>query len=185
MLKSQVYIEELEERARMFAIGAHGGIGQVRQHGPIGEPYYFHVERVALMVKAYGGTPEMVAAAYLHDVVEDTKIDLDLINKYFGGVVALLVAEVTDVSRTEDGNRAARKAIDRKHLSHASPQGQTIKLADLIDNSESILREDPEGFAKVYIPEKELLLQVMTKGHPELYQRAAQLVKDWYAREPK
>ncbi len=85
--------------------------------------------------------------------------------------MAFLVLEVTDVSRPEDGNREARKAIDREHLARSSPEGATIKLADLIDNTKSIVAHD-KGFARVYLPEMEKLLEVLRHGDPALWQRA-------------
>ena len=86
----------------------------------------------------------MVAAAWLHDVLEDTLVSQQELTVAFGDPVVRLVLELTDVSRPTDGNRATRKAIDRDHLANASPDAQTIKLADLIDNAESIIEHDDE-----------------------------------------
>jgi (p)ppGpp synthase/HD superfamily hydrolase len=56
----------------------------------------------------------------------------------FAKEVVALVEMLTDVSKPEDGNRAVRKEIDRQHTALASPEGKTIKLADLIDNTQSM-----------------------------------------------
>ena len=88
--------------------------------------------------------------------------------------------EVTDVSKKEDGNRAVRKHIDLMHLANASPEGQTIKLADLIDNTESITKYDP-GFAYKYMREKRDLLQVLTRGDYRLYEIASKTVADYFS----
>jgi guanosine-3',5'-bis(diphosphate) 3'-pyrophosphohydrolase len=122
----------------------------------------------------------MIAAAYLHDVVEDTPVTLEAIELEFGAEVARLVEELTDVSRPEDGNRKTRKAIDREHSAAASPEGQTIKLADLIDNSETITKHDPD-FAKVYMREKRALLEVMSDGDRDLQARAWAILRAWEA----
>lgn len=119
------------------------------------------------MVEQYGYHDDIVAAAWLHDVVEDTHITVNDINDYFGHRVATLVGWVTDVSKPEDGNRKIRKAMDRDHLAEAPADAQTIKLCDLISNTPSIAENDP-SFAKVYLKEKAELLAVMTKGDPEL-----------------
>ena len=74
---------------------------------------------------------------------------------------------LTDVSKLEDGNRATRKSLDRAHIANASPDAMTIKLADLISNTASIMEYDA-NFAKVYLKEKKLLLEVLTKGNDEL-----------------
>jgi (p)ppGpp synthase/HD superfamily hydrolase len=94
----------------------------------------------------------------------------------FGKQVAALVADLTDVSRFEDGNRQARKCIDREHTAKASPDAKTIKLADLIDNTRSIVAHDPD-FAKVYLGEKRQLLKVLREGDPVLWKLAFDLVE--------
>jgi len=160
---------ELVERARMFATAAHAAVGQLRKY--TFEPYIVHPEEVASMVMAHGGTDAMVAAAWLHDTVEDTGVSIELIRKEFGSEVSDLVGWLTDVSRPEQGNRAVRKAIDRAHTAAAPAEAQTVKLADLIANTRSIVAHD-EAFAKVYLAEKRQLLEVMTKGDPRLRERA-------------
>jgi (p)ppGpp synthase/HD superfamily hydrolase len=117
----------------------------------------------------------MIAAALLHDVIEDTGCTFTDIHMSFGIEIATLVGWLTDVSKPEDGNRATRKAIDRAHTAEAPAEAQTIKLADLISNSRSIMAHDPE-FAKVYLAEKRLLLQVLTKGDRGLHARASEMV---------
>jgi (p)ppGpp synthase/HD superfamily hydrolase len=128
-----------------------------------------------MTVKQIGGTPEMVAAAFLHDTVEDTGVTMETIEREFGPEVAEIVFFLTDASRPEHGNRAARKAIDRAHIAKADARAQTIKLADLISNCSSIVKYDPE-FAKVYLEEKRLLLEVLTKGDKILLDRARKIV---------
>lgn len=154
-----------------FAAKAH--VGQKRKY--TGEPYIAHPAAVVALVQSVPHTPEMIAAAWLHDTVEDTDTTLDDVREAFGDAVADLVEMLTDVSRPEDGNRAARKALDREHIAKASPQAKTIKLADLIDNSRSIMAHDPT-FARVYLAEKRLLLDVLTEGDPTLYAMARRIV---------
>jgi (p)ppGpp synthase/HD superfamily hydrolase len=117
----------------------------------------------------------MLAAAWLHDVVEDTGVTLEVIRAEFGAEVAELVGWLTDVSRPEQGNRATRKAIDRAHSAMAPAAAQTIKLADLISNTHSIVEHD-EKFAKTYLEEKRLLLAVMNKGNPVLMAEARKYI---------
>jgi (p)ppGpp synthase/HD superfamily hydrolase len=101
---------ELENRARQFATEAH--LGQVRKY--TGEPYITHPAAVVALVKTVRHTPEMVCAAWLHDVVEDCGVPLQEITSRFGHKVADLVEQLTDVSKPSDGNRSKRKAIDRR-----------------------------------------------------------------------
>jgi (p)ppGpp synthase/HD superfamily hydrolase len=160
-------------RARVFATAAHAAVGQVRKY--TFEPYIVHPAEVASIVMSHGGTDAMVAAAWLHDVVEDTGVTIETIRAEFGTEVAELVGWLTDVSKPEDGNRATRKAVDRAHTAEAPAEAQTIKLADLISNSKSIMEHDP-AFAKTYLEEKRLLLAVMTKGDPGLHAEASRYV---------
>lgn len=154
---------------RAIACAARAHQGQTRKY--TGEPYITHPLAVACAVASVTDEVEIIAAAVLHDVVEDTAVTLDEIRAEFGDRVADLVGWVTDVSKPEDGNRAARKAIDREHLAAAPAEAQTIKLADLIDNTASIVERDP-AFARVYLREKTELLAVLTKGDPRLLARA-------------
>jgi (p)ppGpp synthase/HD superfamily hydrolase len=157
------------ERARVFATAAHAAVGQVRKY--TFEPYIVHPIEVASIVATVPHTDEMLAAAYLHDVVEDTGVTIEIIHAEFGAEVAELVGWLTDVSRPEDGNRAVRKAIDREHIAMAPAGAQTVKLADLIANTRSIVAHDP-AFAKIYLAEKRMLLEVLTRGDAALMAEA-------------
>lgn len=157
-------------KAQVYAQAAHAAVGQKRKY--TGEPYIVHPAEVARIVASVpGSTAEMVAAAWLHDVVEDTGCTLTDIHMAFGIDIAALVGWLTDVSRPQDGNRAVRKAWDREHSAAAPAEAQTIKLADLISNSRSIVEHDP-AFAVTYLEEKRQLLAVMNKGDPSLMAEA-------------
>lgn len=164
------------ERAAYYAMGAHSAIGQTRKYTNV--PYHWHSQAVAGLVRVADGTDEMIAAAWLHDVVEDTKCTLLEIEQLFGSTVALYVRAVTDISKPEDGNRAARKLIDKNHVRNACAEAKTIKLADLINNTESILRYDPK-FAKIYMKEKKDLLSVLTEGNTMLLNKAWEIMNGY------
>ena len=151
--------------ARLFAVAAHSAIDHKRKYTL--EPYWMHPVEVATIVASVPHTSEMLMAAYLHDVVEDTEVEIEDINREFGYEVSKLVGWLTDVSKPSDGNRAVRKGIDRDHTAKAPPEAQTIKIADLISNSKSIAEHDPV-FAKVYFKEKAALLKVMPLADPSL-----------------
>ena len=141
-----------------FAMKAHDG--QKRKY--TGEDYIVHPMAVSRMVSLYGGSLVQQAGALLHDVVEDTPHTLAEIDTLFGSEVAELVEWLTDTSRPEDGNRAIRKAIDRKRLAEAPAEAQFVKLADLIDNSKTIFVFD-KSFAPMFKAEMALLMKDMTK----------------------
>jgi (p)ppGpp synthase/HD superfamily hydrolase len=166
----------LEDRARVFATAAHAAIAQVRKY--TGEPYICHPADVRDLVATVPHTDEMLAAAWLHDVVEDTEVTFAAINQEFGPIVEDLVRWLTDVATPEDGNRAVRKRLDKEHLAGAPAAAQTIKVADLIDNSRTILTRDPQ-FAKVYLREKRALLAVLTRADPALLAMAHRQEKQY------
>jgi len=165
---------DVVRKAQVYAMAAHAAVGQKRKY--TNEPYIVHPAEVAKIVAGVpGSTPDMVAAAWLHDVVEDTGCTYTDIHMAFGADIAALVGWLTDVSKPEDGNRAVRKAMDRAHTAEAPAEAQTIKLADLISNSRSIMQHDAE-FARVYLEEKRLLLEVMTRGDAGLHALASTYV---------
>lgn len=148
-----------------FAGDAHAAVGQVRKY--VGTPYIEHPIEVAELVYGHTGDKIATCAALLHDVIEDTKVTYEQVVEHFGYEIADLVLGLTDVSRPEDGNRKARKAIDRLHLTWAGARVHTVKLADLISNTRTIATHDSK-FAHVYLEEKRLLLPVLTRGAASL-----------------
>ena len=165
-------MNDLVDRARVYATEAHQRINHRRKYN--NEPYHVHLSAVARLVATVTDDDEMVAAAWLHDTVEDTQATLEDIEAEFGVQVAELVEELTDVSKPGDGNRVRRKQIDRTHLAQASKRAKTVKLADLIDNCKDITRHDPR-FAQVYLAEMNSLLDVLQGGDEKLYRRAEKI----------
>jgi (p)ppGpp synthase/HD superfamily hydrolase len=164
-------VTPLTYAAHHFAVTAHEG--QKRKY--TGEPYIKHPIAVMRLVESVPHTEAMLCAALLHDTVEDTDAQIGTVRTLFGTEVADLVEMLSDVSKPEDGNRAVRKAIDRTHTAKASPAAKTIKLADLIDNTKSIVAHDPK-FAKVYLEEKRLLLEALTEGDATLLAMAREQI---------
>lgn len=158
-------------------LAEHAHRGQVRKY--TGEPYISHPLHVMHIVATVTDDIEMLAAAVLHDVVEDCDIELGFIYETFGPRIGDMVSGLTDVSIKSDGNRATRKSIDRHHTAWQTVDTKTIKLADLISNTESITKHDPK-FAAVYMAEKKLLLEVLTEGDATLYAMAKDIVDGYY-----
>ena len=131
--------------------------------------------KILSILYQYADDSFAVAAALLHDTVEDTNVTIEEIVLVFGCKIAYLVECLTDVSKSTDGNRTVRKELDRQHLAKASAIAKTIKLADLISNTQSIAVYDID-FARVYIKEKKALLGVLTEGDAILLQLATALV---------
>ena len=150
--------------AMLFARAVHAT--QVRKY--TANPYVDHLAEVAGIVATVDSSPESIAVAWLHDSREDQGISGDEIEARFGMRVAVGVALLSDL---ETGNRATRKAASRARLADAPGWVQTIKCADLISNTSSIVKHDPK-FAVVYLEEKRLLLDVLTKADPRLLEIA-------------
>ncbi len=142
-----------------------------------GEPYVTHCRNVMDIVAQHTTATAPICAAALHDCIEDTSVTRADIEEVFGKDIADLVEEVTDVSRPGHGNRAVRKQMDREHIAKSSSNGATIKLADLIDNTSSIVKYDKD-FAKIYLKEKALLLPLLQHGNPLLWELAYKTLQD-------
>jgi (p)ppGpp synthase/HD superfamily hydrolase len=167
---------DLVSRAIVTATQAHAG--QVRKY--TGEPYIVHpLEVMTIVRRAVGVTPEMLAASVLHDVLEDTPTSYGDLASRFGLVTAQLVYELTEPA--VPGNRSFRKETERWRLSKVSPVAKTIKLADLISNTQSITHHDPK-FAEVYLAEKGALLNVLQDGDAGLFAIALRMVPDRFLR---
>lgn len=156
-----------------FAVAAHASIKQVRKY--TGAPYFTHPLDVAEAVAGVpGATPEMIAAALLHDVLEDTGITADLIGAMFGYEVKTYVLGLTDrftPERHPGMNRAERKQAEAVRYGYEPYEVATVKLGDVTDNTKSIGEHD-EKFLKVYGPEKRFLLGHLRHGDAGLWLKA-------------
>lgn len=100
--------------------------------------------------------------------MEDQDVSYDELKRDFGRRVADMVVALTDVPTVKDGlNRAERKHIDRMRLSASSGDVQTIKCADLISNTATIVEYDKD-FARYYLREKRALLMVLVNADKPL-----------------
>jgi (p)ppGpp synthase/HD superfamily hydrolase len=133
------------------------------------EPYWYHLEEVAYLVRPLSEL--CVWAAWLHDVLEDTNCTFDEIEEKFGSLTAENVLELSDLTELSAGNRRYRKTKYKDSLKDSSSNVQSVKVADLISNSISIKKYDP-NFAKVYLSEKKELLEILTRADPVLLRMA-------------
>ena len=169
------YIPQLK-LAYYFASAAHAAVKQLRKY--TNEPYFTHPESVAnkliQLVPAGSLEIEMLQAALLHDVEEDTGVDNELVVRMFGQTVGQYVSQLSKVTTPEMGSRQHRHGLEVRRLALCGWQVQTIKTCDLLDNAESIVENDPE-FAKVYLPEKADTLDAlgeMARAFPDLNRHA-------------
>lgn len=162
--------------AKWFAIAVHTSVWHRRRY--TGEPYWYHLREVAELVKRHGGNRTQQIAAWLHDTVEDTWVPLWLIKLLFGKEVAAMVAGLTEVSTEKDGSRAHRKAIDLNHYCSQPHDTVTVKLADLLSNSWSIMKHD-QKFADIFIPEMCSLLLSTDRGAKSLRSELSKVAEEY------
>ena len=179
-------MKESEEKILAFVTSladrSHGK--QVRKY--TGERYIAHPIRVMETVREYCGDVRVCCAALLHDVLEDTSVSRDEMKSDLLSVlpgkeaeqVVTLVVELTDVFTREDYpkvNRRTRKLNEAQRLAKISPEAQSIKYADIMDNVTDIVQQDMD-FARVFVREAKQMLTVMNAGHPELRKKAIAVV---------
>lgn len=164
------------DKAIQFATEAHEGQYRKYTH----EPYITHPLAVMEIVRGVPGhTEEMLVAAVLHDVVEDTDVSLMQIQEEFGDVVSDLVLHLTDISKPEDGNRLKRKCKDAEWYAQGSAEAQTIKVADFIDNTRDIAQHAPK-FWETYKMEKLYALDLLQLADTDLWHQAhIQIKENW------
>jgi guanosine-3',5'-bis(diphosphate) 3'-pyrophosphohydrolase len=175
-------MDNLLENIIEFADRAHGE--QTRKYTP--ERYIVHPIRVMESCKRVTDDISILAAAILHDVLEDTDVSPHELGSFLHSVfepmmaerTLHLVVELTDVYVKKDYpklNRRTRKAKELVRLEQTSPDSQTIKYADIIDNTKEIVKQDPD-FANVFLRECRTNLKKLNKGNKELYDEAVNLV---------
>ena len=160
----------LWEEASAFASNAHAH--QTRNDGT---PYVSHCFRVAMTVDIIFGfdNSEVLAAALLHDTIEDCNVDYDDILEQFGRNVADYVAVMTKDMRLEE---TIREIEYDKQLAEGPWQGRLIKLADVYDNFSDIQEDKRRGFV-----EKVQRVLLLTENDAELQgsrQKLQQLVDE-------
>jgi len=127
---------DLIKKAYDFAINAHKG--QLRNSG---EPYITHPLAVSIILTNLGLDDTTIAAGLLHDVVEDTKIELKGIHEKFGEEIALLVDGVTKLSRIEYYSKEERQVENYRKMFLAMAKDVRvilIKLADRLHNMRTL-----------------------------------------------
>lgn len=159
-------MENLIIEAARFAEKAHGD--QKRKYG--GQPYIHHPARVAARTTLIPEVDEVaVAVAWLHDVVEDTKVSPMEIEEKFGERVVQGVLWLTNVSTGSSEKRAIRKKLDRDHIEQAPNIYKQIKMYDRLDNLSDLHWSDADPVWKAkYAKESLLLIDAIGSAQPTL-----------------
>lgn len=170
---------QLKDRVRIAAeIASNHHRGIIRKY--TGEPYFEHCHRVAQRLLSWGvHDPDTLAAAYLHDYLEDENVNgqkgsVKAISHHLNLKVAKLVMSLTEPTT---GNRKARQAAYNIQLEQAPDGAKLIKLADILDNISNIVEHDP-GFAETYLKEKTSQWLAISKNLPAQYSGPLIAVRD-------
>ena len=127
-------ITDLKEKAKIFAINAH--MGQIRKSEP-DKPMIIHPISVGMLLAEYGYDEPVVAAGYLHDVVEDTKYSIEDIKKEFGDEVANLVMGATEPAKSLSWEE--RKTHTVEETKKLPLRNKLVICADKINNLEDLM----------------------------------------------
>ncbi len=141
---------------RDFALAKHSG--QVRRHD--GRDYIAHLDGVVAILVEHGHkSPDIIAAAFLHDTLEKSDTTMESLIETFGKDVAELVYWLTDMEKESREVRALQAAW---RLARAPWNAKLIKLADIIDNGTAIVLYNPD-FGPTFLEEKRLQLKMMAE----------------------
>ena len=173
-------MKDLIKSARLFANSSHQRISVDRS--PALQSPEVHLKSVAQIVASVSEDPKVIAAAWLHDIVEDTSVTISEVERRFGADVANLVDEVTVAGNPKGRNRAARIALSRHHFVSVSAAAKTVKLADLIDTCRDLSRNEPELLG-AYAAEASEMLHVLDGGDERLLARLKRDLEK-YAQSP-
>lgn len=157
-----------------------------------GEDYYLHPIRVMEQCKELTSDPALLLSALLHDVLEDTDVTLEQLTAFVGSVMpeedmercTRYVVELTDIFIKENypqWNRKYRKMKELERLKYISPEAQTIKYADILDNATDI-SSSGSGFADKLLKEYLDLLHILDKGNPAIRDVAYRKVSGYLIR---
>lgn len=176
-------MSELLQRAFAFAVKKHAG---TNRDGEAALPYATHVADVARILRLYGGVTdeEVLAAALLHDTVEDTETTNEEIREAFGARVAEIVAEVTR-EEPPDSELEGLSPDDRfwhrnnyllAEIDAMSDAAKQIKLADRLSNLEEARITKPLNKLSRYNRQSTLILEHIDEGvNPRLHRKLAKL----------
>lgn len=127
-------IMNLKEKAKIFAINAH--MGQIRKSEP-DKPMIIHPISVGMLLEEYGYDEPVIAAGYLHDVVEDTKYTIEDIKREFGDEVANLVMGASEPDKSLSWEE--RKAHTIEETKKLPLRNKLVICADKINNLEDLM----------------------------------------------
>jgi guanosine-3',5'-bis(diphosphate) 3'-pyrophosphohydrolase len=168
-------------RALAFAAGKHR---DQRRKDLDASPYINHPIALAdVLVNEAGVTDvEVIAAALLHDTIEDTETTAEELDQAFGSRIRRIVEEVTDDQMLE---KQERKRMQILHAPHLSDQARLVKLSDKICNLRDIVGCPPRGWSlqrrQAYFDWSKKVIDGLRGGNPVL----EDIFDEAYRRRPR
>lgn len=107
------------------------------------QPKTVHLSEVASLVKKAGGSNIEIAAAFLHDTVEDTDTSIHELEQTFNAVIASIVEELTDPPDFVDMQLSIRKQKQAERIKNYQHSTKLVKIADQISNVKSVYNDPP------------------------------------------
>jgi (p)ppGpp synthase/HD superfamily hydrolase len=160
-------MDQLIRAALDFASEHHAG----QQRDADDQPFVLHPQEVSKLLSDAGEPDHIVAAGALHDIVEDTDVEVEELEQRFGAQVANLVASLTDDASIADNSE--RRAALRKQVAEAGVEAATVFAADKISKSRELrykaelgrLSDDDRAKIEHYVRSLEMLDETIP-GHP-------------------
>jgi guanosine-3',5'-bis(diphosphate) 3'-pyrophosphohydrolase len=157
------------QKAKALATGKHA---HLRMYNAARSPVIIHIAEVAAYTERHGGTEDMIAAAWLHDIVEDTDMSIQDIEIIFGPGIAAMVDGLTDPVHFAPLPLVTRKAMQAERLKEKSDNIKFIKICDQLSNVLRVTNDPPtdwdEGVQFEYIAGARKITQICRDINPVL-----------------
>lgn len=132
----------MQHDPRSFAVAAHGD----QKYG--GRPYSFHLDAVADIAMPFG--EEAIAAAYLHDVVEDTAVTVEQVEHSFGSRIAAYVSLLSDEPGATRKERKQKTYAKLAQVRGPAEVALVVKAADRLANVRACLQDRKRSLWEMY-----------------------------------
>ena len=133
-------MSHVAQQAKLFAEDRHANMCRPNKAK---QPVIEHLAEVASLAEQAGASESAIAAAWLHDAIEDTSTTVDEVRTLFGDEVASYVDDLSDPKHFAPLPLIERKRLQTERLKAKDRQVKLVKLCDQISNVQSVLNDPP------------------------------------------